>query len=115
VKKTFKTNGKLLSQVFSSYSNTFDALCELINNSIQAKSKEIRIEVDLVDDDEPSPYLFTEYRIIDDGEGVSLSEFDRKILEIATDVKDDGKGIGRFAAFQIGSIVTLTQQPMMIK
>jgi nitrate reductase assembly molybdenum cofactor insertion protein NarJ len=47
VKKTFKTNGRLLSQVFSSYSDTFDALCELINNSIQAKSTKIKIEVDI--------------------------------------------------------------------
>jgi len=107
MKKTFKTNGRLLSQVFSSYNTTFDALCELINNSIQAKSTTIQIEVDLVDDNEgPSPFAFTEYRIIDNGEGVSSSEFDRKILEIATDVKDS-KGIGRFAAFQIGSIVII--------
>jgi hypothetical protein len=107
MKKTFKTNGRLLSQVFSSYNTTFDALCELINNSIQAKSTKIEIEVDLVDDNEgPSPFAFTEYRIFDNGEGVSSSEFDRKILEIATDVKDS-KGIGRFAAFQIGSSVTI--------
>jgi hypothetical protein len=107
MKKTFKTNGRLLSQVFSSYNTTFDALCELINNSIQANSTTIKIEIDLVDDDEgPKPFAFTEYRIIDDGEGVSSSEFDRKILEIATDVKNS-KGIGRFAAFQIGSIVTI--------
>jgi len=107
MKKTFKTNGRLISQVFSSYNTTFDALCELINNSIQAKSTTIEIEVDLVDDNEGlNPFAFTEYRIIDNGEGVSSSEFDRKILEIATDVKDS-KGIGRFAAFQIGSIVTI--------
>jgi len=106
MKKTFSTNGRLLSQVFSSYNDTFDALCELINNSIQAKSKEIKIEVDLVDDDAPSPDPFTEYRIIDDGDGVSQSEFDKKILEIATDAKD-GKGIGRFSAFQIGSTVII--------
>jgi hypothetical protein len=107
MKKTFKTNGRLLSQVFSSYNTTFDALCELINNSIQAKSTKIEIEVDLVDDNEgPNPFAFTEYRVIDNGDGVSSSEFDRKILEIATDVKDS-KGIGRFAAFQIGSVVTI--------
>ncbi|MDR0320838.1 MAG: ATP-binding protein [Treponema sp.] len=105
--KTFKTHGRLLSQVFSSYNTTFDALCELINNSIQAKSTEIKIEADLVDDaDGPNPYPFTEYRIIDNGEGVANSEFDRKIFEIATDVKNS-KGIGRFAAFQIGSTVTI--------
>jgi hypothetical protein len=72
MKKTFKTNGRLLSHVFSSYRTTFDALCELINNSIQAKSTKIEIEVDLVDDENPSPYHFTEYRIIDNGEGVSV-------------------------------------------
>jgi len=45
VKKTFKTNGRLLSQVFSSYNDTFDALCELMNNSIQAKYTEIKVDL----------------------------------------------------------------------
>jgi hypothetical protein len=107
VKKTFRTNGRLLSQVFSSYSTTFDALCELINNSIQANAKEIKIEIDLVSPDDPSPYACTEYRIIDNGVGVSSSEFEQKILEIATDVKYGGKGIGRFAAFQIGATISI--------
>jgi hypothetical protein len=107
MKKIFKTNGRLLSQVFLSYNTTFDALCELINNSIQANAKEIKIEIDLVNEDDPSPYSCTEYRIIDNGDGVSSSEFEQKILEIATDVKQDGKGIGRFAAFQIGATVSI--------
>jgi hypothetical protein len=107
MKKTFRTNGRLLSQVFTSYNTTFDALCELINNSMQAKSTEIKIEADLVDDDEgPNPDPFTEYRIIDNGEGVATSDFDQKIFEIATEVKNS-KGIGRFAAFQIGSTVII--------
>ncbi|GHV70974.1 hypothetical protein AGMMS49928_20830 [Spirochaetia bacterium] len=107
MKKTFKTNGRLLSQVFSSYNTTFDALCELINNSIQAGANEIKIEIDLVSEDDPGPYSCTEYRIIDNGNGVSASEFEQKILVIATDVKQEGKGIGRFAAFQIGSTVSI--------
>jgi hypothetical protein len=107
MKRTFKTNGRLLSEVFSSYTTTFDALCELINNSIQANSTIIEIEADLVDDEEgPKPFPFTEYRIIDNGEGVSASEFGRKILQIATDAKGS-KGIGRFAAFQIGSTIII--------
>ncbi|MDR0639741.1 MAG: ATP-binding protein [Spirochaetaceae bacterium] len=107
MKKAFRTNGRLLSQVFSSYNTTFDALCELINNSIQANAKKIMIEIDLVSLDDASPYACTEYRIIDDGDGISSSEFGQKILEIATDVKPGGKGIGRFAAFQIGSTVSV--------
>jgi hypothetical protein len=107
MKKTFKTNGRLLSQVFSSYNTTFDALCELITNSIQANAKEIKIEIDLVSPDDAVPYACTEYRIIDNGDGVSSSEFEQKILEIATDVKYGGKGIGRFAAFQIGSTISI--------
>jgi hypothetical protein len=107
VKKTFRTNGRLLSQVFSSYSTTFDALCELINNSIQADAKKVKIEIDIVSPDDPGPNACTEYRIIDDGKGVSASDFEQKILEIATDVKYGGKGIGRFSAFQIGSTVSI--------
>jgi hypothetical protein len=107
MKKTFKTNGRLLSHVFLSYNTTFDALCELINNSIQANAKEIKIEIDLVSPDDPGPYACTEYRIIDNGDGVSSSEFEQKILEIATDTKHGGKGIGRFAAFQIGATVSI--------
>ena len=106
MKRTFKTNGRLLSQIFSSYNTTFDALCELINNSIQAKSNEIKIEIDFVEDADLNPFPFTEFRIIDNGEGVSRSDFARKILEIATDVKNS-KGIGRFAAFQIGSTIII--------
>jgi len=104
MKKTFTTHGRLLSHVFSSYNTTFDALCELINNSIQANATEIKIEIDL--DEDISPYPFTEYRIIDNGEGVSKSDFDHKILQIATDAKGS-KGIGRFASFQIGSTVMI--------
>jgi hypothetical protein len=104
---TFKTNGRLLSQIFSSYNTTFDALCELINNSIQASASEIRIEIDLVSDDDAGPYPCTEYRVIDNGIGISSSDFEQKILEIATDVKFGGKGIGRFSAFQIGAAVSI--------
>jgi hypothetical protein len=107
MKTTFRTNGRLLSQVFSSYNTTFDALCELITNSIQANANEIKIEIDLVSPDDPGPYACTEYRIIDNGDGVSASEFEQKILEIATDVKCGGKGIGRFAAFQIGATISI--------
>jgi hypothetical protein len=107
IKEKIKTNGSLLSKVLLSYKTTFDALCELINNSIQANATEIKINIDLVGDSEPSPYPFKEFRIIDNGNGVSLSDFNDKILLIATDVKSKGKGIGRFAAFQIGKIVEI--------
>ena len=107
MKKTFKINGRLLSQIFPSYNTNFDAICELINNSIQANADKIKIEIDLVSDDTPSPNACTEYRIIDNGNGVSISDFEQKILEIATDVKHGGKGIGRFAAFQLGATVSI--------
>jgi hypothetical protein len=38
----------------------------------------------------------------DNGIGVTTSEFKKKILEIGTDVKTGGQGIGRFGALQLG-------------
>ena len=43
--KHFTTNGRLVSDLLASYTNTFSALRELINNSIQAKASEIRINI----------------------------------------------------------------------
>lgn len=103
---TFKTNGRIVSKMFASYTNTFVALCELINNSLQAKAKVINITVSETGSsllDKRIDYI----EVKDNGDGVCQSEFEKKIFEIGTDTKDDGQGIGRFAAFQIGEALTI--------
>jgi len=107
MKERLLTNGRLLSQILPSYKNTFEALCELINNSIQAKSKDIFLELKMSPNEEVSPYAFEIIRIKDNGEGVSASQIKNKLLLIATDAKVGGKGIGRFSAFQIGNSVNI--------
>lgn len=99
----FSFNRRLLSKIFVKFPNTFIAFCELINNSIQADAKRVNINIDENDDQVVSKTKFNEIIILDDGNGVAKSEFRKKILEIATDVKSDGQGIGRFAALQLGS------------
>ena len=39
----FTTNGRVISDLLASYSNTFLAFLELVNNSIQAKATRIDI------------------------------------------------------------------------
>ena len=46
-------------------------------------------------------------KISDDGDGVPLSEFDESIMQIATEKKDGGMGVGRFGALQIGRVMTI--------
>ncbi|RII31310.1 MAG: hypothetical protein CXR30_00395 [Geobacter sp.] len=105
---TFTTNGRVVSNMFASYTNTFVALCELINNSLQAKSKVINITIS-ESADKKALFLkkIDSIEIKDNGWGVSQSDFKKKIFEIGTDAKDDGQGIGRFAAFQIGEALTI--------
>lgn len=40
------TNSRLVNELFANYISTFTAFCELMNNSIQAKAKNIWIERD---------------------------------------------------------------------
>lgn len=100
--RKFTTNGRMLNEVLTKYKNTFSAFCELINNSIQAESKNIYINIGRPDDSEihyaPIKYL----EIKDDGIGVPMSEFDTKICEVANQSKTGGQGVGRFGALQIG-------------
>jgi sensor histidine kinase regulating citrate/malate metabolism len=103
VKEKITTSGRLLSDVFSSYKSAFEALCELINNSIQAKAKKIELFINYTLDADFRPLAIEAIKIKDDGCGVSKTEFSDKILKIATDTKIGGKGVGRFAAFQIGA------------
>lgn len=107
MKKRFTTNGRLLYDVFASYNNTFNAFCELINNSIQANAKNIKIIIQQYPDETFSPIPIQKIIIEDDGIGVSSSTFDFKILDIATPEKESGKGIGRFAAFQLGKHIEI--------
>ncbi|WGU71111.1 ATP-binding protein [Capnocytophaga canimorsus] len=101
------TNSRLVNELFANYISTFTAFCELINNSIQAKSKNIWISIDYTPNDEIHPLLIKNISIKDDGIGVHISEIDHKLLDIGTANKDGGKGIGRFASFQIGQKIDI--------
>lgn len=102
----FSTNSRVIKDLLTQYKNTFYAFCELINNSIQANSTVIDIKVDYAKSElTKSPIKGITIR--DNGNGVSLSDFDKKILEIGTDVKKGGQGVGRFAALQIGSSIEI--------
>lgn len=105
--RKFTTNSRLVNELFANYVSTFAALCELINNSIQAKAKNIWIDIDYVKEEDISPFLFNSLSIKDDGCGVYVDELENKILDIGTANKEGGKGIGRFAAFQIGKYVEI--------
>ncbi len=86
------------------YGDTFKAFIELVNNSIQAQSKRVEINVIYTNDLE-YPSGIKSIEILDDGHGVAFSEFQQKVLEIATTSKLDGQGVGRFSSFQIGELM----------
>lgn len=105
-KKKISTNSRVVKDLLTKYKDTFQALCELINNSIQADAKNIHLKIDYTGERlEKSP--ISEIQLIDDGHGVSYPEFEKSILEIGTNVKTTGQGIGRFGAFQIGDGMTI--------
>lgn len=103
----FVTEGRLLSDVLAGYSSTYVALLELINNAIQAKASEIQVHIEAFDDDTVSPIPLRSIRVRDNGIGVHDNEFVEKIIKVGTDSKTHGKGIGRFAAFQIGKSISI--------
>ena len=106
----FTINKRLISSVLTKYRTTFDAFCELITNSIHAKAKKIQITIQASDLlGETADVGFSRIVIRDDGIGVSKSEFKSKILDIATESKkaQGGKGVGRFAALQLGSLMEI--------
>jgi len=107
MKRKLTTNSRLVNELFANYISTFTAFCELINNSIQAKCKNIWIDIDYTDESEIHPLIIKKISIKDDGVGVHISEIDKKLLDIGTANKDGGKGIGRFASFQIGQKVDI--------
>lgn len=107
VKKKITTNSRVLSDLLTKYKNTFHAFCELITNSIQAKAKDIKIEIEYARKNSLVTSPIKSITLIDDGHGVPISEFENKILEVGTTAKTDGQGIGRFGALQIGSQVEI--------
>jgi hypothetical protein len=94
-------------ELFANYISTFTAFCELINNSLQAGAQNIWIDIDYTKDEEIHPLVIKKISIKDDGCGVHISEVSHKLLDIGTANKDGGKGIGRFAAFQLGRTVKI--------
>jgi len=107
MKKRFTTNARVINDLFAQYKDTFAAFCELTNNSIQSGSKNIFIDIEKTPENELSPTLIRKLVIKDDGVGVCEADFERTILNIGTDSKKGGKGIGRFAALQIGSLAEI--------
>ncbi|WP_028328974.1 ATP-binding protein [Brachyspira alvinipulli] len=103
--KLIKVNGRLITSALIDKNNTFLALCELINNSIQASAKIIELNMESNSPNELIKDSISFLSIRDDGVGVSFSDFPKKILEIATDIKPKGKGTGRFSVFQFGKTV----------
>ncbi|MGM9778729.1 MAG: ATP-binding protein, partial [Prevotella sp.] len=103
-KMQMRTNARLIAKVLTKYRDTFYALKELINNSLYAKAS--RIDINFIpsecDQDSINYRPIEKIEIIDDGHGVSFSDFKKSIMEIATDTKTDGYGVGRFSALQIG-------------
>jgi len=105
--KQLSTNSRIIKDLLTKYKDTFAAFCELLNNSIQAKATRIELVIDYgVGAAARAP--FTRIELVDNGVGVNATDFEKKILEIGTDVKKDGKGIGRFGALQLGEKMTIT-------
>lgn len=68
------TNSRLVNELFANYISTFTAFCELLNNSIQAKSKNIWIDIDYTLETEIHPLLIKKISVKDDGNGVHMSD-----------------------------------------
>lgn len=107
MKRKLTTNSRVIRDIFAQYKDTFAALCELINNAIQAGATTICLDIDYAKTTELSTTLIKSLTLKDDGAGVCLSNIDSKLLNIGTKVKKDGKGIGRFASLQLGAKVEI--------
>jgi len=106
VTEKITTNTRVIKSLLVKYSDTFKAFKELINNSIQANATNIKITI-AYDDSAMVKSGIGKITIEDDGHGVPYSEFKKRILQIATDVKEKGQGIGRFGSFQIGELMKI--------
>jgi hypothetical protein len=102
--KKITTNTRVIKNLLTKYTDTFRALKELINNSLQANSRNIEITIDYTDEIQYKSGI-KKITIEDDGYGVAYSDFDKKILEIGTTAKERGQGIGRFGSLQIGELM----------
>lgn len=107
MKRKFTTNSRLVHELFANYISTFTAFCELLNNSLQAGAQNIWIDIDYTKEEELHPLIIKKISIKDDGCGVHITEVPNKLLDIGTANKDGGKGIGRFASFQLGRSVKI--------
>ena len=107
MKRKLTTNSRLVNDILAAYINTYKALCELINNSIQADAKNIKLTIAYTDESVPSPQPVSHIVLRDDGYGVHINEIGGTLLDIGTANKKGGKGVGRFAAFQIGNKFTI--------
>ena len=107
MKRKFTVNTRILTDLIPNHITTFSAFCEFINNSIQAQSKNISIDINYTDQNSISELLIDKIVIKDDGIGVHASELELKTLDIGTGNKEGGKGVGRFCAFQIGKKFTV--------
>ena len=94
------TNPRLLRDVLTLYKSTFCALKELIDNSIQALATRVEIVFvpSSVSQDDITYHSINEIEITDNGVGVPYSLVENSLMEIATENKSDGKGVGRFGA-----------------
>lgn len=92
----------MLTKHLANYENTFVAFCELINNSLQANSTEIKINIIEQENQISGMPPVKEIIIRDNGVGVNKTDFLNKIFSVASETKKDGKGVGRFSAFQLG-------------
>lgn len=104
VSKKITTNTRVIKDLLTKYRDTFQAFRELINNSIQADSKDIEINIEYTNESSVKSAI-KQIEIIDNGFGVPLNEFDKRILEIGTTAKEKGQGIGRFSSLQIGDLM----------
>lgn len=102
--KKITTNTRVIKDLLTKYRDTFQAFRELINNSLQANSQNIEVEIEYVNQADIKSPIKT-IQILDDGFGVPFNEFDNRILEIGTTVKQKGQGIGRFSSLQIGELM----------
>lgn len=109
VNMKMSTNPRLLKDVLTLYRSTFYALKELTDNSIQANAK--KIEINLIpsacQEDSINYKRIEKIEVIDNGDGVPFSLFEDSIMQIATENKAEGKGVGRFGALQIGREVKI--------
>ncbi|WGQ09740.1 ATP-binding protein [Pedobacter gandavensis] len=107
MKRKVSATTRLLHDLFTQYPSTFIAFCELLNNAIQAHAKNIDIKIDYPSSSEISLNLIRRIEVKDDGIGVYLDDIQDKLLDFGDSAKKGGKGIGRFAALQIGSNVVI--------